>query len=128
MSVYRSPCGAISPMFPREERKEFAEEAAPAVPNHKVNILVVDDEDGARETLADIFEEMGYHTETAATAQEALDLLARRFFNIALLDIRLPDALGTMVLERIREIHPDTKCIMATGYAETATAISALNA
>lgn len=93
-----------------------------------VHILIVDDEPGNRETLADIFGEMGYHPETAATGHEALEKVRQRFFNVAILDIRLPDMNGTELLAQLKELQPDTTCIMVTGYASLQTSIRATNA
>jgi serine phosphatase RsbU (regulator of sigma subunit)/DNA-binding response OmpR family regulator len=93
-----------------------------------VRILIVDDEPGNRETLADIFAEMGYHPETAATGLQALEKVQQRFYNIAVLDIRLPDMNGTELLAQIKELQPDTTCIMVTGYASLQTSIRATNA
>jgi DNA-binding NtrC family response regulator len=93
----------------------------------EVWILIVDDEPGDRQTLADILLEKGYHVETAATGQEGLEKLRGRFFQAALLDIRLPDMYGTELLDRLKELHPDTAAIMVTGYASLQTSMRALN-
>jgi serine phosphatase RsbU (regulator of sigma subunit)/CheY-like chemotaxis protein len=92
------------------------------------SILIVDDEPGNRETLRDIFEEMEYQADTAATGQEALDMVRSRFFNVAILDIRLPEMDGTELLAQIKAVHPDTTCIMVTGYASLQTSLRAINA
>jgi serine phosphatase RsbU (regulator of sigma subunit)/CheY-like chemotaxis protein len=92
-----------------------------------VRILIVDDDPGALETLVDIFEEMGYRAEAAASGEQALQKIADRFFNVALLDIRLPDMEGTELLSRLRQLHPDTDCIITTGYASKDTSIQAIN-
>src|SRR5438270_8993702 len=94
----------------------------------QVSILIVDDEPGNRETLADIFAEMGYHADTAATGQQALEKVREQFFNVAILDIRLPDMYGTELLAQLKEVHPDTTCIMVTGYASLQTSLRAINA
>jgi serine phosphatase RsbU (regulator of sigma subunit)/CheY-like chemotaxis protein len=94
----------------------------------KASILIVDDEPGNRETLRDIFEEMEYHADTAATGQEALEKVRNRFFNVAILDIRLPEMDGTELLAQIKAVHPDTTCIMVTGYASLQTSLRAINA
>src|SRR5260370_4428477 len=93
----------------------------------EVRILIVDDEPGNRETLADIFAEMGYHADSAGTGQEALEKVRERFSNIAILDIRMPDINGTELLDRIREVRPATTCIMVTGYASLQSSVRAIN-
>src|SRR4051812_35772179 len=93
----------------------------------QISILLVDDDPGILETLVDIFEEMGFQTETASTGRQALAKIRQRFFNLALLDIRLPDMQGTELLARARELQGDMQCIMATGNASLPTALDSLN-
>lgn len=92
-----------------------------------ISILLVDDDPGILETLVDIFDEMGFATETASTGREALAKIRDRFFNVALLDIRLPDMQGTELLARAKDVQPDTQYIMATGNASLPTALESLN-
>jgi GAF domain-containing protein/CheY-like chemotaxis protein len=97
------------------------------LPADPVSVLVVDDELGMRETLVEIFAKMGYAADTAECGQEALDKFARRPYNLALLDIRLPDMTGTDLLARLKEVSPETLYIIATGYASIKSSIEALN-
>jgi DNA-binding NtrC family response regulator len=94
----------------------------------EVNILVVDDEPGNRETLRDVLVELGYRAATAATGEQALALLRERFFHAAILDVRLPDMNGTELLAQLKARHPDTVAVMVTGYASLQTSIRATNA
>src|SRR5437773_9333313 len=71
---------------------------------------------------------MGYRPDTAATGQQALEQTREPFFNVAILDIRLPDMNGTELLAQLKELRPDTTCIMVTGYASLQTSIRATNA
>jgi DNA-binding response OmpR family regulator len=87
----------------------------------------VDDEEGLRDMLADVLQEMGWRAETAATAQEALQEARQQSYDVALLDVRLPDMLGTDLLARLKEIQPDTAAIMLTGYASLQSSIRSLN-
>lgn len=93
----------------------------------QISILLVDDDPGILETLVDIFEEMGFQTETASTGRQAIARIRERFFNLALLDIRLPDMQGTELLARARDLQADMQCIMATGNASLPTALDSLN-
>jgi PAS domain S-box-containing protein len=94
----------------------------------KDRILIVDDDEGTRKTLALILHKKGYETETAATGQEALEKARERNFNLALLDIRLPDMEGGDLIAPLREMQPDLAVIMVTGHASVGTAVQALNA
>jgi DNA-binding NtrC family response regulator len=102
--------------------------SGPVPSDHEVWILIVDDEPGCRETLGDIFRERGYHTETAATGRQALENAKGRFFNVAILDVRLPDMNGTELLTRLKEEQPDTVAVMVTGYASLQTCVRAIQA
>ena len=61
----------------------------------EVSILIVDDEPGNRETLADIFSEMGYHADTAATGQEALEKVRDGWLAIGLNNAEPDDVIVT---------------------------------
>jgi serine phosphatase RsbU (regulator of sigma subunit)/CheY-like chemotaxis protein len=99
--------------------------AAPAI--EPITILLVDDDPGILETLVEIFEDMGYNARTASTGRQALNLLRERSFNLALLDIRLPDMDGTELLAEARQLQPSLKCVMATGNTTLQPAIDSLN-
>lgn len=93
----------------------------------KVGILIVDDNESNRRTLTLILEKMGYKIETAGTGQEALEKARGRFFNLALVDIKLPDMEGVELIAPLREMHPEMAAIMITAYASLETAVKALN-
>jgi signal transduction histidine kinase len=95
--------------------------------DEKEIILIVDDDESTRRSLRLIFEKMGYETETAGTGREAIEKAQGRFFNLALLDIRLPDMAGIQLLAPLKEMHPDMAVILVTGYASLKTALQALN-
>ncbi len=90
-------------------------------------ILVVDDDKDACTSLSLIFKRRGYEIEVAGTGQAALEKARAKFFNLALLDIGLPDMEGIELLTPLREMHPDIVLILITGYASIETAVRALN-
>ena len=92
-----------------------------------VNILIVDDESGARKTFGNILKAKGYDVDSAGTGQEAISKIREKFFNIVFLDIRLPDISGLEVLKSISEINEDTVAIMVTAYASIDSSIEAIN-
>jgi len=93
----------------------------------KASILIVDDNEGILETLSAILEEKGYRTDTAKNGREAIEKSKRNFYNLALLDIKLPDMEGTKLLTKIEETSPRMVKIMITGYASLQNAVEALN-
>jgi DNA-binding NtrC family response regulator len=93
----------------------------------KASILVVDDNESILETLSAILEEKGYRTDTAKNGKEAIEKAKTNFYNVALLDIKLPDIEGTKLLTKIEETTPKMVKIMITGYAALENAVEALN-
>jgi DNA-binding NtrC family response regulator len=90
-------------------------------------ILVVDDDENIRKTIKTILEDEGYVVDLAATGTEAIEKTQEATYNLALLDIRLPDMEGVELLKRMKEAVPRTRKIMVTGYPSMQNAIAALN-
>jgi DNA-binding NtrC family response regulator len=74
-----------------------------------------------------ILEDEGYIVELASTGNEAVEKTEKTAYNIALLDIRLPDMEGVELLKLMKEATPRTRKIMVTGYPSMQNAITALN-
>ena len=94
---------------------------------NKASILIVDDNEGILETLSAILEEKGYDTDTAKNGREAIEKSKKNFYDLALLDIKLPDMEGTKLLTEMKETKPKMVKIMMTGYASLQNAVEALN-
>jgi DNA-binding NtrC family response regulator len=90
-------------------------------------ILVVDDDENIRNTMKTILEDEGYLVDLAATGSEAVQKTMKSAYNVALLDIRLPDMEGVELLKLIKDTVPRTRKIMVTGYPSMQNAIAALN-
>jgi len=90
-------------------------------------ILVVDDDDTIRTTMKAILQDEGYTVDLASTGKEAIQKSQENNYNIALLDIRLPDMEGVELLKLLKDGVPRTRKIMVTGYPSLQNAISALN-
>jgi DNA-binding NtrC family response regulator len=91
-----------------------------------VSILIADDEKGIRLGLGKLFDREGFETCCAETAEEALRLVGERDIRLALLDIRLGSSDGLTLLSRIKELSPETVCIMITGYGSIDNAVQAM--
>ena len=89
-------------------------------------ILIVDDEPGIRNVLTSLLKERGFETQTAGTAAEGLKAVSENFFNVIVLDIILPDAAGTQILDKLDKTSPDSEVVLITGHASLDTAIQAL--
>jgi PAS domain S-box-containing protein len=95
--------------------------------DEKQSILIVDDDESTLKTLALIFDQKGYETETALTGREAIEKARERFFNLAFLDIKLSDMEGVELLTPLKKMYPNMVVIVITGYASLETAVRALN-
>ena len=92
-----------------------------------IRILIVDDDENITKTMKAILQDEGYLVETAVTGDEAIQKAEKTPYNIALLDIRLPDMEGIELLKLINDGVPRTRKIMVTGYPSMQNAIAALN-
>ena len=83
-------------------------------------ILVVDDEPGICHLLHRVLSEAQYVVATAGTAMEALQKLEARPFDLAIIDLLLPDVDGLALAEAIRMLDPGTPVILITAYGTPA--------
>ena len=90
-------------------------------------ILVVDDDESIRSTVKAILQEEGYTVDIASTGQEAIQKSKDNKYNVALLDIRLPDIEGVELLELLKEGVPRIRKIMVTGYPSIQNSVAAVN-
>ena len=90
-------------------------------------LLIVDDNKNNSKTLELIFDSKGYYVESAENGRQAITKVENGDFDLALLDIRLPDMDGIELLHSLKTIQPDLACVMLTAYASIETAVQALN-
>jgi DNA-binding response OmpR family regulator len=89
-------------------------------------ILVVDDEGAIRYSISKTLQRVGYQVHTAASGEEALEMMRRQEYDVVLTDIRMPGLSGVDLLARIKDQAPDAVVILLTGYASLETAIESL--
>lgn len=90
-------------------------------------ILVVDDDRSILRTFTRILQKSGYEVETAETGKEAIEKADSRHFDLALVDIRLPDMDGTELLAKLKSQLQSTVKIMITGFPSLETGVKALD-
>ena len=90
------------------------------------NVLIIEDERAIREELADFLREEGFSCVLAASGQEGIARADERDFQAILLDIRLPDMTGIEVLERLRNLTPESHVLIMTAHPSIDTVVSAL--
>ena len=93
----------------------------------EARILIVDDDENIRKALQAILEDEGYKVETAETAKKGIERSEKAFYNLALIDVRLPDMEGIELLSKLRGTKPKMRKIIVTGYPTLQNAVSAVN-
>jgi len=90
---------------------------------YKPKVLVVDDEKGLRLGTKRLLELEGYSVDTAENGTEGIALGTKTAYDLALIDLKMPDKDGIEVLSEISKVHPTTICFITTAYASYDTAI-----
>lgn len=90
------------------------------------NILVVDADPDIRAALSDMLRHEGYRVIAVETGAEALQRIRQEHYEVALLDIRLPDLDGLSILRVMKELDPSLPIIVLTGYATVENTIEIL--
>jgi len=90
-------------------------------------ILVVDDDENIRKTLSTILKNEGYAVDVAQNGNEAIKKAEASAYNVALIDIRLPDMEGIELLTKMKNAVPKTRKIIITGYPTLKNAVAAVN-
>jgi signal transduction histidine kinase len=90
-------------------------------------VLLVDDNAGLVDNLTEILAEAGYAVRGASSCAAALQA-AREGFDVALVDLRLPDGDGTALAPQLKELAPDGEVVLLTGFATLESAVAAVRA
>jgi DNA-binding response OmpR family regulator len=90
-------------------------------------ILIVDDDKSILRTFARILQKNGYEIDAVETGKEALEKADAKKYDLALLDIRLPDMDGTELLAKMKKQLQTTIKIMITGFPSLETGVKALD-
>jgi DNA-binding response OmpR family regulator len=92
----------------------------------KSNILVVDDENVARQSLADILKLEGLNVASASNGQAAVEYIRTHPVDLMVVDLRMPGMDGLEVIQVANQLSPDTEIILLTAYSSTDSAVQAL--
>ncbi len=103
---------------------------APPVERSRIplDVLVVDDDPGILATLRLALAAAGCPVRTAASAEEALTLLAERPADLVLTDVRMEGASGIDLVREVRALLPDALCVVMTAFASFDNAVAAIKA
>jgi two-component system, NtrC family, response regulator HydG len=90
-------------------------------------ILIVDDDKSVIRTFSKLLQKAGYVTETAETGKEAIEKISKRFYDVVLIDFRLPDMDGTNLLGKIPDHLVNSVKIIITGFPSLDLGANALD-
>lgn len=98
------------------------EKEAKTEPDH-MSVLVIDDEVAVNNNVRKILKKKGYRVDQATSKAEALEKIVQRDYRLVLLDLKMPGVKGLELLEAIRNVQPQARVIIITGYASIETAV-----
>lgn len=90
-------------------------------------ILLVDDDDTITTSFQIVLQREGYQVDTASTGRQALEKIGEAKYHLAILDVKLPDILGTEVAGKIRSQDKEIRLVITTGYPDLADSIEAID-
>jgi len=89
-----------------------------ALPEKTPEILLVDDNRQGLIARKSLLQELGYIIRTATGGEEALELFSRQKFDVVVTDFKMPSMDGIELIQRIRDIEPDARIILLSGFVE----------
>jgi DNA-binding NtrC family response regulator len=95
--------------------------------NIKSNILIIDDDRDVCFMLKQIFCLNNYEVDIAMTGREAIEKVSDKFFNVILLDVKLPDIEGIKLIPVLKKMHPKTKIIIVSGFSYLSISMKVLD-
>jgi diguanylate cyclase (GGDEF)-like protein len=91
-------------------------------------LLLVDDEEAVREPFVEMLQHLGFQTDSAVSAQEALRLLNEKPYTFLITDISMPDISGLELIRRVKDDHPSVCSIAMTGFSKEYNYMDVVNA
>ena len=102
------------------------EKEVPALGEERVHVLVVDEQEVIRELCSEIADSLGFRVSMAADGAAALGALEREHVDILMADLRMPGLGGMELLERVKEVSPQTEVVIVTAYGSVPSAVEAM--
>jgi len=94
--------------------------------NNSSEILIVEDEKGLRTGIKKLLEGEGFVVDAAENGTDGIAFGKAKEYDVAILDLKMPDIDGLQVLKEIKRVHPNTICLIATGYASYENAVDSI--
>src|SRR5207344_2569920 len=109
-----------------DARADAAAGAAGGALMKRLHVLVVEDDDALRELLAEVLQGWGYQAVVVPSGGRAVELLETQLFEVAVVDIHLPEMDGVELLRHLKRHDPSIEVLMMTGDPTVATAVETL--
>ena len=93
---------------------------------HRIDVLLVDDDDSLRVALAEELTHDGFRVDTASDGDSALQRIADRTYEVAIVDLNLPGLSGEGLIDRFHEVSPTTEIIVLTAHGTVENAVRTL--
>lgn len=93
---------------------------------NKTRILIIEDEEAERLSLIGVLEAAGYTVDGAENAATALDKIKKQFYDVMIVDYKLPDGDGIDLIKQILQISKDSVPVLATGYSSLEVAVESM--
>jgi DNA-binding NtrC family response regulator len=93
---------------------------------NNAKLLIIDDERVALKNLEHVMKKEGYEVTATQSGQNAIKLLEEQHFDVVLTDLKMEKVDGLQILQRARELYPDSEVIMITGFATLQSAVDAM--
>tara|TARA_B110000008_G_C16920046_1_gene544321 strand:+ start:1035 stop:1562 length:528 start_codon:yes stop_codon:yes gene_type:complete len=90
------------------------------------DLLIVDDDLPFKDRLAKSMERKGFNVEAFSNCKSTIKRVSEKFFDFAIVDMRLEDGSGLELIKLIKSINPNTRSLLLTGYGNIATAVAAI--
>jgi len=94
--------------------------------DNEIKILIIEDEEIVKETLAENLKEKGFAVDTAENAAVAISMISHNRYDILLVDYRLPDMDGLALIKEASALSKDSTAIVVTGYSAVETAVDSM--
>jgi len=89
-------------------------------------LIIIDDDLPFRNRLSRSMEKKGFKVESFGDVKKSKERINKKFFDYAIVDMRLENGTGLELIKLIKKIHPKTKALLLTGYGNIATAVAAI--
>jgi DNA-binding NtrC family response regulator len=92
----------------------------------RTRLLIVDDDQGMRENLAELFESLGYDVRTAPNTPDALQVLDASEIDLLITDYKMPGPTGIELIEAARKVQPNLRAVLMTAFGDSFTEIESV--